>query len=694
MNVAAVCILILAVCAPLGAQPDSQMTVGGDYAVQLEKWLGAEAGKQWRRRDIEVASLTSAAAIRARQERAIAALTEMLGGLPQEKTPLNARVTGRFSRDGYRVENVIFDSIPGFRVTANLYIPTSGGTPCPAVLGVAGHSVNGKASATYQHAFIALAKRGYVVLAFDPPGQGERLEYFDPDTGRSKVGAGTSEHMMAGLQCLLTGQNFARYEIWDGIRAFDYLVSRPEVDPKRIAVAGNSGGGTQAAYLAVFEPRLAAVVASCYITRWRELWHGPGPQDSEQVFAGFVAKGLDFSDFLTARAPRPFLMTTAIQDYFPINGARATYKESQRLFDLLAAGDKAGYFEYNDTHGWSRPRREAAYRWLDKWLLDKETSGEEPEIRPEEESLLYATATGQLATSGGSDTVQWLNAKEARKLAAARGPVTADAIRRALGLQDSGAAPSAAVVGSLEQNGMSIEKIEFTVEGGVKIPALLYRAASFSGRSPGVVYVSSFGKSSDPDLRDLVRAGRVVLALDPRGMGESYLPYSRTGYTQHYRIAARAWLLGRNLAEMQTSDLLSAHRYLKSRDEVDPARVSMIAKGAAAVPALFAAALEPGISSLLLERAIVSYTDVVEARIHENLHPIIVPGILKHLDLPAVLALLNGRRVDFITPVHPSGAPMLVSEARRKLGPAASRVRLAARGEGWTLARIAPDWLR
>jgi cephalosporin-C deacetylase-like acetyl esterase len=562
------------------------------------------------------------------------------------------------------------------------------------VLGVAGHSVNGKASATYQHAFIGFAKRGYVVLAFDPPGQGERLEYFDPDIGRSKVGVGTSEHMMAGLQCLLTGQNFARYEIWDGIRAFDYLLTRPEVDPARIAAAGNSGGGTQAAYLAVFEPRLAAVVASCYITRWRELWHGPGPQDSEQVFAGFVSSGLDFSDFLTARAPRPFLMTTAIQDFFPINGARATFKEAQRLFDLTAAGEKAGYFEYDDTHGWSKPRREAAYRWLDKWLLGKETGGEEPPLQTEEESLLYATETGQLATSGGSETVQLLNAKEARKLAASRGPVTADTIRRALGLQDSGATPPAAVLDSFDEDGMRVEKIEFTVEGGVRIPALLFRPASPAARLPGAVFVSSFGKGNDPDVRELVRAGRAVLAVDPRGMGESYLPLSRNGYTQHYRIAARSWLLGRSIAEMQTSDLLGAFRYLKSRPEVDPARVSMIAKGAAAFPALFAAALEPGISSLLLERAPVSYADIVEARVHENLHTIIVPGILKHLDLPAVLALLDGRRVDIISPAHPNGTPMLIAEARRKLGRAAANVHLAARGEGWPLARAAPAWLR
>lgn len=681
------------VCAALSAQTPAPVMVGGDYAAQFQAWLTSQAELHWDKREREIQALSSAAQIRARQEYVRKTMLELIGGLPAKKTPLNARVTGSFARDGYRVENVIFESLPGFKVTANLYLPTTGKAPYPAVLGVAGHSLNGKASATYQSAFIGFAKQGFAVLAFDPPGQGERLEYFDVETGRSRPGIGVPEHNMAGLQCLLTGHTFARYEIWDGIRAFDYLLTRPEIDPKRIAVAGNSGGGTQAAYLAVMEPRLSAVVSSCYMTRWRELWSGPGPQDAEQIFPSFIEKGLDFGDFALAWAPRPFIMTTAIRDFFPIDGARATYKQNQRLFDLLSDGAKAGYFEFDDTHGWSKPRREAAYRFLGKWMQNRETAGTEPELQPEEESLLYATSTGQLTTSGGSETVRSLNLKEARLLASARGAVSADTLRAAIGLRGLPQAPTAKTMGDDTRDGVRIEKLELIVEGGVRIPALFLHPAASTNSGRAVVFASSFGKSADPDLLELAKSGTAVLAVDPRGMGESYQPAGRTGYSQAYQLASRAILLGRNLVEMQVSDLLSAARYLQSRPEAASRKLALFAKGSAGPAALMAAALEPAITEASLERSIVSYMDVASAHIHDNLNNVVAPGILGKIDLTDVMRLLDKQRVTLVSPVHPNGRPMVMSEAQSSLGGASSIARVVLRGEGWNLQRTLPEWV-
>ncbi len=668
------------------AQGPAPLAVGGDYATAFERWLTQQAEGHWEARERTIAALATGAEIRARQESVRKTMVELIGGFPAVKSPLKAQVTGQFAREGYRVENVIFESQPGFKVTANLYLPTTGKAPYPAVLGVAGHSANGKASATYQAAFIGFVKQGFAVLAFDPPGQGERSEYYDAATGRSRVGIGTGEHTMAGLQALLTGHTMARYETWDGVRAFDYLLTRPEIDPKRIAVAGNSGGGTQAAYLAAVEPRLAAVVSSCYMTRWRELWSGPGPQDAEQVFPSFVERGLDFGDFALAGAPRPFLMTTAIQDFFPIDGARATYKQNQRLFDLVGAGEKAGYFEYDDTHGWSKPRREAAYRFLGKWLQNRETEGREPEGKPEEESLLYATATGQVATSGGSETVQSLNLQHARKLAAARPAVTVAGLAAAIGWKEEKGAAAARGLGELTRDGVRVEKLELAREGGVAIPALLFHAAGpASGRV--AVFVSSFGKGNDADVLALAKAGTAVLAVDPRGMGESYKPAGRTGYRQSYQLAARAILLGRNLVEMQASDIQAAVRYLQGRPEAAGRKLALYAKGAAGPAAMIAAALMPGIAELVTERSVVSYMDVVSARVHEGLDQAVVPGILAKADLPDALRLMGGRPVTLLSPAHPNGRPMLMNEVRPSAG-----VRVVLRGEGWALSRALPEW--
>jgi len=340
------------------------------------------------------------------QERIVA----LMGGLPADKAPLNARTTGGFSRASYRVEHVVFESLPGFRVTANLYLPSEGKEPFPAVLGTAGHSDIGKANGTYQSVWISLARRGYVVLAYDPPGQGERFEYLDKSTGKSRLGAGVPEHIQAGMQCLLTGTTIARYFAWDGVRAFDYLLTRKEVDPNRIAVAGNSGGGTQSALLAAAEPRLAAVVSSCYMTGWGQLIEKPGPQDMEQIIPGFLAAGLDFPDFIRAFGRKPFLISSAVKDYFPIEGARRTFQITRD------EGLPVEMVEADEQHGWTKPLREGAYRFLDKHFLGVERDATEGEIVLEKDLDLRATPTGQLATSFGSETVSSLNAARARAM--------------------------------------------------------------------------------------------------------------------------------------------------------------------------------------------------------------------------------------------------------------------------------------
>lgn len=375
----------------------------------LDGWLNLEAEKRFAERDKAIAAIDSKDKMLARQAYVRSAMP--LKGIPT-KAPLNAKVTGRFERDGYTVENLTFESLPGFAVSANLYLPKQRSGKAPAILGVAGHSNNGKANATYQKAWIGFVRRGWAVLAYDPPGQGERLEYFEAALGKSAVGVGVPEHNMAGLQCLLTGRPIAHYFVQDGIRALDYLLTRPEIDPERIGVAGNSGGGTQAAYLAAVEPRLRAAVSSCYMTSWKQLWKVPGPQDAEQILPGLLEKGLDFADFAYAFATRPFLITSAIQDYFPILGARGAHAEMKRLSTLLDQPTRSGFFEYDDKHGWSQPRREAAVRWFSRWFDGRETDGVEAPSETEEDKTLQVSASGLVTVK----TVADLNRSHAAEL--------------------------------------------------------------------------------------------------------------------------------------------------------------------------------------------------------------------------------------------------------------------------------------
>jgi cephalosporin-C deacetylase-like acetyl esterase len=180
-----------------------------------------------------------------------------------------------------------------------------------------------------------LVEKGFIVLAFDPLGQGERLQYPDAETGKSKMGGSTKEHSYAGIQTLLTGTSLTDYFIWDGIRVLDYLETRKEVDMKRIGMTGRSGGGTQTAQIAACDERIYAAAPECYITSFKRLLQSIGPQDAEQNPYKAIAKGFDHADYLHIRAPKPALMITTTHDFFSIQGARETFAEVQKSYAAL-----------------------------------------------------------------------------------------------------------------------------------------------------------------------------------------------------------------------------------------------------------------------------------------------------------------------------------------------------------------------
>lgn len=329
----------------------------------LRQRLNAEAVGLLDQRERRIAGLTDAAAWRGRQAEIRRTLESLLGPFPA-RTPLNAQVTGTVRRPGYRVEKVLFESRPRFFVTGCLFIPDRLSGPSPAILNPIGHTDIAFRAPSYQTLILNLVRKGFIVFAFDPPGQGERLQYFDPATGKSRLGGSTREHSQFGRQCFLVGRSPGHYFVWDGMRAIDYLLTRPEIDPQRIGVTGISGGGTQTAYIAALDERIAASAPTCYITNFRSLLASIGPQDAEQNLFHGLAAGIDHADYLEVQAPRPTLVVATTRDMFSIEGTRETCAEVARAFAALGAPDAFHLVEDDYGHGYTPATREALYRFF------------------------------------------------------------------------------------------------------------------------------------------------------------------------------------------------------------------------------------------------------------------------------------------------------------------------------------------
>lgn len=323
-------------------------------------------------------------------------LLQMIGGLPEKKTDLHPRVTGTIQMDGFTIEKLIFESLPGVYVTALVYAPNDRSAKHPAVLVPAGHATDGKLH--YQALSQRLVGRGYVVISWDPVGQGERSQFWDAKAGKSRYNLICAEHAVMGNLAYLAGTNLARWEIWDGVRAVDYLLTRPDVDGDRINITGTSGGGFQAAQIAAVDRRIKVAVPSCYISSlpmrmYNRIFVDPD-SDPEQDLFGMMPAGLDHPGLLLLMYPRPVMVASAVLDFFPIEGARKTYREARTMYERFGHGDRIAMTEGYHQHQFSPENQEAALNFLDHFNGMPAREGLPPVKELDSPSLL-CTRTGQ-----------------------------------------------------------------------------------------------------------------------------------------------------------------------------------------------------------------------------------------------------------------------------------------------------------
>lgn len=634
--------------------------------------LIAQADVFYAVRDREIEKLTTREDWLERQKQVKAKLMKLVGPFP-EKTPINARITGILKKEGFRVEKLLYEAMPGYQVTGCLFVPDKLSGKAPAILNVIGHSQDAFRADLYQTIILNLVKKGMIVLAIDPPGQGERVQYFDPETGLSSVGYSVIEHCYFGNQCFLSGSCCAKYFIWEGIRAIDYLLSRKEVDPSRIGVTGLSGGGTITSYVSAFDDRVSVSVPCSWATACKRQLETKGAQDAETEFWRGVAEGITFEDLLEVRAPKPTLMTFTSRDqYLSLQGAREAWLEGRKAYRAFGKEENIQLVEDDYKH-WLTPKlRRAIYDFfIDHFNLPGDPAEEDVELISKEE--LKVTPTGQISTSLNSRMIFDVNSDETVKLLATLEEsrkniehhlrtVPAKA-REISGYQSPGDAVKEPFInGRYQREGYVIEKIAIRGEGNYTIPMLLFIPDHSSARHPALVCLHADGKAVEArpggELEKLVKKGYVVAAADVIGVGEIKDQSARglaTGYT--------GVLIGRSIPGIQAGDIVRTVNYLKTRPEVSSERIGAIGIGNTCIALMHAAAFDQSIKNVVLIGSPVSYRSVVMNR-HYKLgvsahnkgagHPHEVDftwgiaGVLTGYDLPDLIGCMAPRKVTLI----------------------------------------------
>ncbi len=627
----------------------------------LLRWMDQIAQRQLQQRENAISEIRSVADAERRKQFVRETFLALIGGLPDYNGPLNPRITGRIESGNYTIEKVILESLPGFFVTANVYRPNQPGR-YPGVLLQAGHTQEGKPEG--QRLAANLALKGFVVLAFDPVGQGEREQTYDQRVDRPLAGWSVPEHIQAGTQSLLIGESVARYFIWDAKRALDYLISRPDVDAAHLGATGCSGGGALTTFIGALDPRLKTVAPACFINSYRLLFAGQDP-DSEMSLPNLLSSGLDMADYVELSAPTPWLILATEGDYFTPAGARLVYEEARRWFGLYGAEDKLRFFIGGGPHGTPLETREAIYAWMIRWLKDGKGDFHEQPVKLYNNHELLITKSGNVQDEPGSRKLYQLILDEFRaKKRQATIPELLAELRR-LNVPSDRTSPEVSIWDDSNGADGPRQHVKFESEPGVEIGGKLYIPHA-GGRKPAVLLVadkmSSYWIPSTAAVAErIAKTGRVVLELEPRDSpGEGDRPYVGNWLTN-----ARANRIGRNLPAMRAHDILRGLDLLAARDDVDPTSIRAAARGVKGIWLLLAAAVDTRIVKIWLDRTPYSVRAALEHSMNSDLFDTVIPGFALHWDLDDLTKAMGNRSVLWTDPTNWMGHPVPAGPAFR-----------------------------
>jgi dienelactone hydrolase len=558
-----------------------------------------------------------------------------------------------------RVENVLFESLPGWEVNASVYRPEGDG-PHPAVVCPSGHSA--KTNPPYQLPPQVFARNGYVAVAFDAPGRGEK--------------APGSDHFEEGVVGYLVEHWSQAFFVADALACLDYLCARPDVDPDAgLAVTGVSGGGVTSLYVGLLDDRVDAVAPVCCLAELDvEVLSDLYTACPEQFGHGLLAAGVGWADLVGALAPTPCLAVAGAEDATkPVDSARRVHDAAADLYAAAGAPDRLDLFVDGDSgHDYTVAMAVEGARWFDRHLPGVPGGEGVAPVDPDDLTLL---APGDLHCHPRTGVNMFSVLRD-----------------RALALRESRADPvpgrealAAAVAGLLAVD-PPVEPVATEHRGGNRVwasrieevsvraparsdagpapdlPGVFVSRESDDAPRPGLLWLDEGGRW-EPLRQDGYLAGAVqpfeadpdpatpcLLSLDLSGIGRldpAPVPYDVAGWNDVRRILS--YLAVGNaepVAGLRVRDALCGLACLRDRPDVDTTRLAVGGRGLGAVVALHAALLAPDVGRVVCLDPLVSFEALARASPREWPASTVVPGALARYDLPGVAAVLADDGVD------------------------------------------------
>jgi cephalosporin-C deacetylase-like acetyl esterase len=570
--------------------------------------------------------------------RVLGEMRYMLGLDPMpSKTPLKSKVTGALERPTHRIEKVVFESMPGLYVTGNFYLPKQSSARLPTVLYLCGHSPSPHgAKFDYQPHGVWFARNGYAALLIDTVEFGELS------------GVHHGLHDLGMWYWLSLGYTPAGPEVWNAIRALDYLETRKEVDTDRIALTGISGGGAITWYTAAVDDRVkvaAPVCATWTVEQQIHREHVRGNCDCIFFHNTFQA---DLPAAGALIAPRPLKIISARRDVvFPPSGYLEVFRRLQPFFEWYGASEKLAQYDHDAPHRDIVPFRKEADEWINRWLKKDDTPFDEGVIEPEPPEALRALDHYPQNTINDSIHKKFIllpklpSYTRREEWQQRRSELIKQIKDRVLRALPSATVPFETWKGADNRWASRYAEtvsIEFTTEEDVRVQGLLFVPNEEKHRHSALIYVKRIEDLVYPidwDVMLPVLGRKVVLVLHPRCVDYPVDLYRLTA------IKRSVALLGGTLESMQLWDILRSIDFLTKDEKYDLQSISIYGRGQMGPLAFYAAALDDRIGRVILEDAPDS---------HWEGPPML--NILRITDLPEVAALLAPRELVSLTPLR------------------------------------------